>query len=81
MTLAHPDYGVLQHLIDTLYKSEKFQDRLTIILTGELFDLNDDLMELLHLLPPGRYPRQQLCDQLNSALSGHGWGMVYGTVE
>ena len=29
----------------------------------------------------GNFTRTQLCDQMNSILSGHGWGGVYGTVE
>jgi hypothetical protein len=33
------------------------------------------------LLPPGNYTRQRLCNQLNSALKGHGWNSAYGTVE
>ena len=46
-----------------------------------LTDLPDDLDEIIALLPPGTYTRQRLCDQLNSAIGGHAWGQVYGTVE
>lgn len=79
--LASEEYGTLQRLVDHLYENKRFVDRLEIILTGENVDLCSDLQELLTLLPPGRYSRQKLCDQLNSSISGHGWGMVYGTVE
>lgn len=75
------EFGSLQRLIDSLYRSQKFVDRVTIIVQAEAQDLCPDLMEIVMLLPPGRYARQRLCDQLNSAISGHAWGMVYGTVE
>ena len=41
----------------------------------------DDLREIVELLPPGTYTRQRLCDQINSSITGHAWGQVYGTVE
>ena len=28
-----------------------------------------------------KYKRGRLCDQLNSIVTAHGWGNVYGTVE
>ena len=48
---------------------------------AEAADLPDDLAEIVNLLPPGSYTRQRLCDQLNSAIGGHAWGQVYGTVQ
>ena len=59
----------------------KFVRRLDVVVTAESFDLPDDLDEIIALLPPGTYTRQRLCDQLNSAIGGHAWGQVYGTVE
>ena len=51
------------------------------VVTAESFSiLPDDLDEIIALLP-GTYTRQRLCDQLNSAIGGHAWGQVYGTVE
>ena len=55
--------------------------RLDAVIAAEAADLPDDLMEVVRLLPPGSYTRQRLCDQVNSALGGHAWGQVYGTVE
>ncbi|MDR3053727.1 MAG: hypothetical protein LBU48_07700 [Coriobacteriales bacterium] len=75
------EFGTLQRLVDALYREKKRVTRLDVILMAETFDLIDDLMEIVLLLPPGSYYRQRLCDQFNSALSGHGWGFVYGTVE
>lgn len=77
-------YGVLQRMVDALFQD--FEDdeatvrRLDVVLAAETYDLPDELMRLVGLLPPGSYTRQRLCDQLNSAITGHAWGQVYGTV-
>lgn len=55
--------------------------RLDVVLAADSVDLPDDLREIVNLLPPGTYTRRRLCDQLNSAVNGHAWGRVYGTVE
>lgn len=55
--------------------------RLDAVLAAEAADLPDDLILIVKLLPPGDYTRARLCTQLNSALTGHAWGQVYGTVE
>ena len=44
-------------------------------------DLGEDLIEVVNLLPAGTYRRARLCDQLNSIITAHGWGYVYGTVS
>jgi hypothetical protein len=75
------DYGMLQHVIDTLFLNRKRVPRLDLILEAEAADLNPELMEIVTLLPAGTYTRHRMCMQLNSALTGHGWGMKYGTVE
>jgi hypothetical protein len=68
-------------MIDALYREKQWPSRLDIILFAEVYDLPADLMEIVQLLPPGSWPRTRLCDQFNSAIAGHGWGFVYGTVE
>lgn len=77
-------YGALQSIVDELYEG-KPRDftvrRLDVVLSAEASDLPADLFEVVNLLPPGEYTRQRLCDQLNSAIGGHAWGQVYGTVE
>ena len=55
--------------------------RLDVIIAAEAADLPDDLTRIVSLLPPGDYTRQRLCDQINSAITGHAWGQVYGTVS
>ena len=79
-----PSYGALQSIIDDLFedKPRTFTvRRLDVVIAAESSDLPADLMEIVSLLPPGEFTRQRLCDQLNSAIGGHAWGQVYGTVE
>ena len=74
-------FGDLQRLVDSLFTGRDAVERLDVIVQAELVDLDADLIEVVNLLPPGRYRRQRLCDQLHSALAAHGWGATYGTVE
>lgn len=76
-----PDYGVLQEFIDRLFDGREDYMRLEVALEGEAYGLNGELMEVLNLLPPGLYTRDRLCSQINSSLSSHGWGYVYGAVH
>lgn len=76
-----PDYGVLQEFIDRLFDGREDHMRLEVVLEGEAYGLNGELMEVLNLLPPGLYTRDRLCGQINSSLSSHGWGYVYGAVH
>lgn len=79
-----PSFGALQSIVDELF-DERPRDyavrRLDVVLAGEAGDLPAELQEIIALLPPGNYTRKRLCDQLNSAIGGHAWGQVYGTVE
>ena len=77
-------YGVLQSVIDDLFEGtgrDYTVRRLDVVIAAEAGDLPADLLEVVNLLPPGNYTRVRLCDQLNSAIGGHAWGQVYGTVE
>lgn len=76
-----PDYGVLQEFIGRLFDGREDYMRLEVVLEGEAYGLNSELMEVLNLLPPGLYTRDRLCSQINSSLSSHGWGYVYGAVH
>lgn len=78
----HPAYGALQDVVDGLFAGgAETVRRLDVVLAAESADLPDDLREIVSLLPPGTYTRQRLCDQINSAIGGHAWGQVYGTVQ
>ncbi len=79
-----PDFGALQAIVDDLFEDmpEDFEvRRLDVVLSAESNDLPEDLQEIVRLLPPGTFTRERLCDQLNSAIGGHAWGQVYGTVD
>jgi len=72
---------MLQGFIDVLFHEAKHVSRLDAVLRAEALDLPDELRGIIELLPPGSHARHQICNQLNSALKGHGWNSAYGTVE
>lgn len=74
------DYGIMQKIVDDLYRDNKFSTRLDAIILAESYDAPADIHELVAMLPPGKLLRTQLCTSLNSAITGHGWGFFYGTV-
>ena len=74
-------YGELQTLVDDLFESRNSLSSMELLINAELRDLHPDLIEICQIVPPGTYSRQALCDQMNSAIAGHGWGGVYGTVD
>ena len=79
-----PAYGALQAIVDDLFDGmprDHEVRRLDVVIAAEAGDLPADLLEVVGLLPPGNFTRGRLCDQLNSAINGHAWGQVYGTVE
>ncbi|EPD78372.1 MULTISPECIES: hypothetical protein [Atopobiaceae] len=76
-------YGDLQRLVDNVYKRSPsgFVSNIDVLVRAEIDDLNADLLEVINLIPSGRYKRATLCDQINSIVTAHGWGYTYGTVE
>lgn len=75
------DYGVLQDLVDAAFRSGRdYVNRLDLLNQAEIHDVSADIMEVVELMPPGTYTRGQLCDQMNSIITAHGWGLRYGTV-
>ncbi|PKQ37059.1 MAG: hypothetical protein CVT59_09740 [Actinobacteria bacterium HGW-Actinobacteria-1] len=75
------DHAALQRLIDTLFAERRRVPRLEFIVRAELADIAGDVLDVVTLLPPGTYSRDRLCDQLNSAITAHGWGRSLGTVH
>lgn len=71
----------VQRMIESLFRDRKTVSRLDIIIRAQAVDLPDDAIGIVDLLPPGRYTRQKLCDQLNSAIVGHGWSRRFGTFD
>lgn len=81
MTDLREHHDSVQRLIETLYRDAVSVRRLDIILRAESWDLPDEVIGIFELLPPGSYLRHRLCDQLNSAIVGHGWGRTLGTFD
>ena len=81
MTDLREHAETFQRMIDTLFRDAPVVARLDVVLTAENLDLPEEVIGLVNLLPPARYTRQKLCDQLNSAIVGHGWGRTLGTVD
>jgi len=65
--------------LDALYRDAAVVDQLDAIVRAETFDLPADAMDVVNGLPPGRYTRMRLCDQLNSAIVGRGLSATLGT--
>lgn len=81
MTDLREHHETVQRLIETLYRDSKHVARLEVILRAECWDLPEEVIGIFELLPPGHYPRHRLCDQINSAIVGHGWGRTLGTFD
>lgn len=71
----------LQRFVDVLFGSTRSITRFDAVARAEALDLPGDLLEIITLMPPGKHSRASFCDQLNSALKGHGWTGRYGTVD
>lgn len=65
--------------LDALYRDERVVTQLDAIVRAETFDLPTEAMDVVNGLPPGRYTRTRLCDQMNSAIVGRGLSAVLGT--
>lgn len=89
-----PYYGALQRVVDDLFRDDDAPymqlideeaafkvSKLDAVVAAEAADLPDELVRIVTMLPSGEYTRRRLTDQLNSAITGHAWGQVYGTVE
>ena len=71
----------LQNFINKLFEDKDEVTKIEVVALADALDLHSDLIELIDLLPGKGYKRQNICDQLNSSISGHGWGYVWGTVQ
>jgi hypothetical protein len=71
----------MQRLVDSLFHGTATVSRLDAVIRAEALDLPDDVQVIVALLPPGRYTRAHLCDQVNSAITAHGYGTTMGTVD
>jgi len=72
---------LIERMLDMMFRDSRIVTRLDVIVRAEAMDLPDDVMELMNRIPPGRYIRSRLCDQLNSAITAHGWSRTLGTFD
>lgn len=79
--MADDHRELLQRYVDSAFKDRHRLSRMEAVILAETYDLPDELRGIVDLLPPGTYARQSFCDQINSAITGHAWEGVYGTVE
>ena len=75
------DYGVLQDLVDAVFRRAPRVSRMELLTQAEAHDVSEDIMEVVELMPSGSYTRTEMADQMNSIITAHGWGLRYGTVE
>lgn len=73
------DREQIERWLDALYAGTKSVTQLDAIVRAETFDLPSDAMDIVNNLPPGRYTRARLCDQINSAIVGRGLSRTLGT--
>ncbi|MBN2848429.1 MAG: hypothetical protein JXP72_08290 [Coriobacteriia bacterium] len=71
----------IRRWLDALYRHDAVVNQLDAIVRAETFDLHAEAMDVISGLPPGRYTRARLCDQLNSAIVGRGLSGTLGTHE
>ena len=69
----------IRRWLDATFRDTPVVTQLDAVIRAETFDLPADAMEVVTGLPPGRYTRQRLCDQLNSAIVGRGLSRTLGT--
>lgn len=73
------DREQIQRWLDALYRREASATQLDAVIMAQSFDLPADAMDVITALPPGRYTRRELCDQLNSAIVARGLSEQLGT--
>lgn len=71
----------IRRWLDAAFRETPTVTRLDALVRAETFDLPTEAMDIIGNLPPGRYDRQRLCDQLNSAIIARGLSQSLGTHE
>lgn len=73
------DRDQIRRWLDALFQDTQIVSQLDATLRAEVFDLPEAALEVVRGLPPGRYTRVRLCDQLNSAIVARGLSRELGT--
>ena len=79
--MASDEQFELQGLVDRLFQQGDTVSKIDVMVQARADDLDEDVLEVVALLPGGTYHRRRLCDQINSIVTAHGWGLTLGTVE
>lgn len=69
----------IQRMLESLFRHTKVVVRLDVVLRAEEMDLPAEALRIVALLPPGRYTRERLCNQMNSAIVAQGLNRILGT--
>ena len=75
------DREQIRRWLDALYRDTRVISQLDAVVRAESFDLPETALEIVTALPPGRYTRARLCDQLNSAIVARGLSRELGTQD
>lgn len=75
------DREQIRRWLDALFKDARTVTQLDAIVRAQTYDLPEVAMDVVLNLPPGRYTRVRLCDQLNSSIVGRGLSATLGTHE
>jgi len=65
--------------LEALFRERRTVTQLDAVIMAETFDLPATVFEIVRNVPPARYTRSRLCDQLNSAIVGRGLSRELGT--
>ena len=69
----------IKRWLDALYRTTPVVTQIDAVVRAETFDLPADMMDIVNVLPSGRYSRARLTDHLNSAITGRGLSRQLGT--
>ncbi|MDO9556300.1 MAG: hypothetical protein Q7J82_01785 [Coriobacteriia bacterium] len=72
---------LIERMLDAMFRQAHHVTRLDVIIRAQAMDMAQDVFELINRIPPGHYTRARLCDQLNSAITAHGWSRTLGTFD
>lgn len=75
------EFGELQELVDSLFAEKRHVDRMDAVVAAEARDLDEELVAIVRMLPPGTRNRASFTEQLNSTLAARGWGRRFGLVS
>lgn len=76
-----PETTELQDCVEAIFTGHRYATSLELLTRAEICDLGEKPMEVVSLLPAGRYTRRQMAEQLNSIICAHAWSRDVGLVD